>query len=176
MKATRIHAAGPGGRRRIFCNFAGMVLALGLCAALATSARAHDRHAGYYYPKPATTEIYEARSVTLPDASREARLGFVVGMTQKMLGGAYAPQFAIFAKGDEAQKMIVIGLRDGYLNSLYRARAILAMLTSVARSTRFFNELGVAEIFTFLDLVKLLGFAQITISDGDTFAHQIIIK
>ncbi len=151
-------------------------LAVAMCVALATPARAGDRHAGYYYPPPATTEIYNARSLTLPDASRETRLGFVIGMTQQMLSQAYPPQFSVFAKGEEAQKLIIVGLNDGYLDTLFRARAVLAMLTSVARATRFMTELGVAEFFTFFDLVKLLGFTQITISDGDTFAHQIILK
>ena len=27
-----------------------------------------DRHAGYYYPEPETTETYTARVVTLPDS------------------------------------------------------------------------------------------------------------
>ncbi len=36
-----------------------------ICAA-ATGAQAGDRHAGYYYPEPATREVYEARSDTLP--------------------------------------------------------------------------------------------------------------
>jgi hypothetical protein len=176
MKATGMHAAGPGRRRGGLHEIAAVSLAVALCTAVAATAWASDRHAGYYYPTPATTEIYNARSLTLPDASREARLGFVIGMTQKMLGQAYPPQFAIFAKGDQGEKLIIIGLRDGYLNTLYRARAILAMLTSVARSTQFLTELGVAEFFTFLDLAKLMGFSQITISDGDSFAHQIIIK
>ena len=89
-------------------------------------------------------------------------------MTQQMMAQAYPPQFAIFAKGDDAEKLIIVGLNDGYLNTLYRARAILAMLTSVARATRFMTDLGVADFFTFFDLAKLLGFKKITISDSAT--------
>jgi hypothetical protein len=29
---------------------------------------------------------------------------------------------------------------------------------------------------TFLDLAKMLGFKQITISDGDKFSHQVFLK
>ena len=68
--------------------------------------------------------------------------------------------------------MIVVALGEGHIDTLYRARALFAMLTAAARSNRFLNELGVAEFFTFFDLAKLLGFSQITISDGDAFAHQ----
>ena len=50
------------------------------------------------------------------------------------------------------------------------------MLTSVARSSRFITEHGLQDFVTFFDLAKLLGFSQITISDGDAFAHQVIIE
>ena len=154
--------------------FMGAVLTL--CAATLPALAAGDRHAGYYYPPPATTEVYKARTLTLPDTGREVRLGFVVGMTQQMMRQPYPPQFVIFAKGDDAQKMIIVSLRDGYIDTLFRARALFAMLTSVARSTQFLIELGVAEFFTFFDLAKLLGFKKITISDGESFAHQIVIE
>ncbi|MFQ5959238.1 MAG: molybdopterin-guanine dinucleotide biosynthesis protein A [Alphaproteobacteria bacterium] len=154
--------------------FLGVVLAL--CVATVAPAATADRHAGYYYPPPATTEVYKARTLTLPDTNREVRLGFIVGMTQQMLSQPYPPQFVIFAKGDDAEKLIIVSLRDGYIDTLYRGRALFAMLTSVARSTQFLIELGVAEFFTFFDLAKLLGFTRITISDGDTFAHQVDIE
>ena len=169
MAGVRWRARGLGVARRVL---AGSVLAL--CAA--APAAAHDRHAGYYYPPPSTTEVYTARALTLADASREMRLGFVVGMTAKMASAPYPPQFVIFAKGEHAQKLIVVALGEGYIDTLYRARALFAMLTSAARSNPFLNELGVAEFFTFFDLAKLLGFTQITISDGDAFAHQVIIE
>ncbi len=144
--------------------------------AAASPAAAHDRHAGYYYPPPSTTETYQARAITLADADRQTRLRFVVGFTHRMLQNPYPPQFVMFAKGEEAEKLVIVGLRDGYLNTLYRARALLALLTSVLRGTDFLNELGVADFFTFFDLAKLLGFTQITISDGDAFTHQVVLE
>jgi hypothetical protein len=36
----------------------------------AVAASADDRHAGYYYPDPATTETYKARARTLAGADR----------------------------------------------------------------------------------------------------------
>ncbi len=38
----------------------------------------------------------------------------------------YAPGFAIFAKGDQSEKLIIVGMIDGQLNTVYRARALLA--------------------------------------------------
>ena len=144
--------------------------------AAAAPAAAADRHAGYYYPPPSSTETYTARALTLSDANRETRLRFVVGFTQKMLRSPYPPQFAMFAKGEEAEKLIIVSLRDGHLDTIYRVRALLALLTSMARASDFLKELGVADFFTFFDLVKLLGFTLITVSDGEDFTHQVVLE
>ena len=93
-----------------------------------------------------------------------------------MLSNPYPPDFAVFAKGEQAEKLLIVAMRDGVIDSIYRARALLAMLTSVSRATPLFQDYGVAEVFTFFDLLKILGFAQLTISDGDDFAHQVLIR
>ncbi|WP_303982850.1 molybdopterin-guanine dinucleotide biosynthesis protein A [Dongia mobilis] len=134
-----------------------------------------DHHEGYYYPTPQTVEHYVSRVVTLPDSDEIRRQGFVIGMARQLVSGQYAPDYAIFAKGNEAQKLIIIGLRDGSLDTLYRARALFASMTLIARSTPFFQKNTQPEEATFFDLLKLLGFTQVTISDGKQFCHQVII-
>lgn len=154
-------------------------IALGLLVAGTAwpgAAQETDRHEGYYYPAPEITEIYTARVMTLPESSRERRIGFVTGMTQQLLGGRYAPTYAIFAKGDEAEKLIIVGLVDGQLNTIYRMRALLANLTAVSRVTPFFRENTLPEYSTFFDLLKLLGFKQLTITDGVALTHQVLIE
>jgi hypothetical protein len=143
---------------------------------LAAPAVGDDRHAGYYYPEPATHETYEARATTLPQANRARRIAFVTGLAQKIMNRAYSPPYTVFAKGDAADKMIIVALEDGPIDTLYRARAVLASLTAMARTLPIFAELGVAETYTFLDLCKLLGFRQVTISNGRDLAHQIAIE
>jgi hypothetical protein len=134
-----------------------------------------DQHAGYYYPKPQTLEHYTSSAPTLADSDKVRRQGFVIGLTKQLMGGQYAPSYAIFAKGNQSDKLIIIGLVDGQLNTIYRARALLASLTSIARATNFFQQTTHPEEATFFDLMKLLGFRRLTISDGKTFAHQILI-
>ena len=153
--------------------FGMLLLLVGSVPALAQE---DDRHVGYYYPKPETTETYTARVTALPDSDRNRRIAFVTGLTKQMLAGQYEPSYAVFAKGDEAEKLIIVGLVDGQLDTIYRARALLAQLTAVARLTPFFQQNTLAEQATFLDLLKLLGFVQLTVSDGDKFAHQIAIE
>lgn len=134
-----------------------------------------DRHDGYYYPTPQTVEHYSSRVVTLEDSDKIRRLGFVIGMARQLVSSEYAPDYAIFAKGDTGQKLIITGLRDGSLDTIYRARALFASLTLIARSTPFFQKNTQPEEATFFDLLKLLGFTQVTISDGKQFCHQVII-
>jgi hypothetical protein len=135
-----------------------------------------DRHVGYYYPDPASSETYVARAETLPQANRQMRIGFVVGYTTSQLEQPYPPAYALYAKGAEAQKLIIAALDDDRMNSLYRARAVLAMMTAVARTMPIFVDNGVEDHFTFFDLAKLLGFEQITVTDGHDFAHQVFLE
>jgi hypothetical protein len=141
-----------------------------------TPTAAEDRHAGYYYPEPVTHETYIARAQTLPGASRNTRLAFVTGVVAQQGELPYPAQTAMFAKGVDAQKLIIVGLEENRMNTIYRARAVLAMLTAVARTTEIFQQFQVESEFTFLDLCKMLGFDQLTISDGKTFSHQFAIQ
>ncbi len=149
----------------------------GIVAALAGPAAAQEgNHAGYYYPDPQSREEYVSRARTMIDADRSKRLQFVQAMSLAQLGRYYPPTFAIFAKGDDAEKLIIVSMTSGYADTLYRMRGFLALLTHVSRETPLFTTFKVEEIFTFLDLLKLLGFQQLTVSDGDRYAHQILVK
>lgn len=153
------------------------LLAMLLFLGAGTIARAdEEHHEGYYYPTPQTVETYEARVATLVDSDRTRRVGFVTGVTQQLLNNRYAPSYAVFAKGDEGEKMIIVGLVDGQLDTIYRARALFATLTAMARLTPVFRDNTVPEQATFFDLLKLLGFKQVTITDGVLFAHQVVIR
>ncbi len=162
--------------RRCAWAVAGLAWVVVLAVAAPPAGADEEHHAGYYYPQPQTVETYEARATTLPDVGRSHRLGFVTALTNQMLSIPYPPQFAIFAKGSNAEKLIIVGLYDNAYNTIYRARALFAMLTAVARMTKLFQEYRVAELFTFFDWCKMLGFEQITFTDGDKFAYQVIIK
>lgn len=135
-----------------------------------------DRHEEYYYPKVSSRETYVSRARVMDDSDRPRRLGFVSGLTQQLADMPYAPTYAIFAKGGEADRLIIVAYGEGQLNTIYRARALFASLTSLSRLTTLFRELEVEEIFTFFDLCKLLGFRTITISDGSQFAHQVTLR
>ncbi len=138
--------------------------------------QAQDRHAGYYYPPINSEETFRARTPVMKDASRETRIGFTVAQTNSQQQRNYPPRYAIFAKGDAAEKLIILGLDEASFATLYRARAVLAQLTASARGSALFRNLAVEDLFTFFDLAKMLGFTQITISDGRNYAHRIDLK
>ena len=135
-----------------------------------------DRYVGYYYPKPSAIEIYKARAAVLPGANRKRRVAFIVHVVKERLQRPYPPTYSLFPKGGRAHKLIIVSNLPGQLNTIYRVRALLATMTSVARSLPIFRDHSVEDDFTFLDLMKMLGFESVTVSDGESFTHQIILR
>ena len=152
------------------------LIALILVVTTSHSTKAADRHAGYYYPKPTTTESYRTRAETVEGANKRRRVAFIVGISNKSLSAPYPPTVSMFAKGRVAEKLIIVGAQDGRLNTIYRIRAYLATLTSVSRALPVFKNTKTPENLTFFDLAKMLGFEQVTISDGISVTHQVILK
>jgi hypothetical protein len=135
-----------------------------------------DRYIGYYYPKPTSTEVFESQMQTIATMDRPQRVQFVTVVSQGTIQAAYRVPYAVFAKGDKADKMIIVGMQAGELNTVYRMRALLANMTTMSRLSPFFQEKTVAEDATFFDLLKLLGFTSVTITDGEKTTHQVTIK
>jgi hypothetical protein len=151
-------------------------IALGFVLLMTGAAAADDRHAGYYYPGPVTAEAYGSRAEALPDADRALRLGFITAFTQEQLARSYPPPHALFAKGADAEKLLLVATGMDSFRNLYQARAVLAQMTAIARGTPLFRDMQVQEVFTFLDLARMMGFQQLTVSDGASFAHRITIE
>ncbi len=157
---------------------AGLAVAMALAAASGPAAAQDkpDRYVGYYYPMPAAIETYKARAAVLPGANRKRRIAFIVHVVNERLQRPYAPTYSLFPKGGRAQKLIIVSNLAGQLNTIYRVRALLATMTSVARTLPIFRQHSVEDDFTFLDLMKMLGFESVTVSDGESFTHQIILR
>lgn len=140
------------------------------------SSQASDRHSGYYYPAPQTRETYVARVDVSPQASRRTRVAFVTSLTKQQSEAAAAPSFHLFAKGDGAQKFILTSVDTTRYRTLYQFRALLAAMTAFSRTTPIFQNSSAPENLTFLDLCKLMGVTQLTLTDGVSVAHQIMIE
>lgn len=140
------------------------------------AAAAEDRREGYYYPQITSEEVFDRTLIRAPDAISEVRTAFITEITKALLKAPANPRFSIFTKGEKDRHMIIVALDDDVFKTLYRARAILAQLTSNARSTPFFQANNFQFEATWFDLAKLLGFEDIVITDGDTWAHKIVIQ
>lgn len=135
-----------------------------------------DRHPGYYYPPISSREVYKARAVVMPEADNDVRLNFVTGMAYQQNQRPYPPSFVMFAKGERFERLIIVAIGSNGFRGLFQARAVLAQMTSLARTSPIFRENNVQDMLTFLDLARMLGFEELTVSDGHSFAHRITLK
>jgi len=157
-------------------KFIGIVALLFLVAGLNyRAAQAVEQDGLYYYPDPSSHETYKSPARTLDESDRAKRIGFVIGLTQQILARPHEVGVAIFTAGKNADELVIVSTKEGRLNTVYRVRALFAVMTAIARTMPLFTEFGVETTFNFFDLAKLLGFKTITASDGGRFAHQVTI-
>ncbi len=150
-----------------------ILLAAIIAASLGGAAWAAGKDS-YYYPPVNSEEVFAREIAAAPPAGRAVRVGFTTQITKAQLAAPESPRFVIFAKGAEAQHMIIIALDDEVFKTIYRARAVLAQLTSNARGTDFFINNNIQDHATWFDLAKLLGFEDLVISDGAAGSHRVI--
>lgn len=153
-------------------------LAIGLMAFLPANALggADQDQVGYYYPE-ITSEEHFTREVANPEpgADRETRIQFLIQFTSFVRQGR-EPRFEIYAKGRDAEHMIIVALDDTVFRSLFRARGVLAGLTAEARQTDFMIVNQIDSTATWFDLAKLLGFADIVVTDGIAWSHRVALR
>ena len=147
-----------------------------LAAALIGSTAPADERTGYYYPPITSDEIFHRELVGGPPPRRDVRVRFITQVTKAQLAAPDNPRYVIFAKGDDADHMVIVALDDDVFKTVYRARAVLAQLTSNLRGTEFFIDSGLDTEATWFDLAKMLGFADVVVSDGDTWSHRVILE
>ncbi len=58
---------------------------------------------------------------TIASVDRPQRVQFVTVISQGTLQAAYRVPYAVFAKGDKADKLIIVGMQSGELNTVYRS-------------------------------------------------------
>jgi hypothetical protein len=129
----------------------------------------------YYYPTVSSEETFSREIALVPIPRRAVRVGLITQITKAQLAAPESPRFVIFAKGDQAQHMIIVALDDEVFKTIYRARAVLAQLTSNVRGADFFTN-DIQDYATWFDLAQMLGFDDLVISDGATWSHRVIFE
>lgn len=150
-------------------------LAICLCFLAALPAAA-DKQEGYYYPPVTSEEEFDRAIITAPPSNRNVRIGFVNTVTKAQLEAPETPRFVIFAKGGDGRRLIMVALDDEIFKTLFRARAVMAQMTANLRGTEFFVQQGLSTAGTFYDMLQILDFESLTISDGETWSHRIYFK
>lgn len=146
--------------------------ALLLAAPLRAEEVPGDRHEGYYYPPVTSSERFE-RALGPRSATREDRIGLALTITKAQVDAPDPPRFAVFTKGASAEKLIIVALDDTIFRTLYRARGQMAQLTANVRGTPFFQKAGLGFDITFYDLLWMMNFDTLTITDGVSWSHQV---
>lgn len=143
------------------------------CFALAGAAAADDKYVGYYYPEVATEETFDRQISNVPPAGKDLRVGFVTAVTKAQLEAPESPRFVLFEKGAQGDQLIIVALDDQIFKTRYRARAVLAQLTSNIRGTEFFRQQNLQVAGTFFDMLQMLQFESLVITDGKQWAHRV---
>lgn len=151
------------------------ILTIVLCL-VALPLAAQDKYEGYHYPPVTSSEVFD-RVVRSPGVANKAvRVDFLTQLTKAQLAAPEAPQYAFFAKGEGSRQLIVIGLDDQTFKTLYRARGVMAQMTANVRSSPIFQGQNLQFLATFYDLLQILEFDSLVLSDGDSWAHRVEFK
>ena len=150
-----------------------LLAAIFITAMTTVSAHAQERYEGYYYPEVTSQEEFSRVIRQGPASNKGVRVEFVTNLTAAQLAAAESPRFVFFAKGADAKHLNIIALDDDVFSSIYRARAVMAQMTSNMRNNDFFRAQGLEFVATFYDLLQIMEFDTLVISDGETWSHQV---
>ena len=152
-----------------------VIFLLIICLNIKTGAAA-DRAVSYHYPASNNIETYKARMRTNVNSDRFSRIKIIDMISGEFNNKSYPARVSIFAKGSQIDKLIIISLVDGYLDTIYRARALLQTMTPVVRNSPLFKDIKGRAFMGFFDLLKISGFKKITVSDGKNFSYQVNLR
>ncbi|WP_187429985.1 hypothetical protein ROLI_026140 [Roseobacter fucihabitans] len=155
-----------------------MTRLIAMCFALifAGAVIAEDRYVGYYYPQITSEETFDRVVRASQGAGKAVRIDFVNLLTKAQLEAPESPRFVFFAKGEGAETLILMALDDEVFSTIYRARAIMAQLTVSVREGGFFRQEELQYVATFYDLLQLMQFDELVITDGHTLAHRVTFQ
>lgn len=137
------------------------------------SAQNSDLLAGYYYPEITSQESFSRVLDIEFDATAKLRVDFITTLTRSSFESPANPNYVVFVKGSEAQKLIIVALDSEVFKTLFRARAVLAQLTSNLRGGLFRDDERLRVAGTFYDLLQMMEFDTLVISDGESWSHRV---
>ena len=143
---------------------------------VAPLASADEKYVGYYYPEITSEETFSRVIAKSPPANAEVRSSFVTSITKAQLAAPESPRFVLTEKGKASDRLIITALDDDVFSTLYRARAVLSQLSSNFRGTDFFRSQDLHIDGTFFDMLQIMQFKSVVITDGETWSHKVTLK
>lgn len=144
-------------------------LSLALCSSMVF---ADDRYVGYYYPEVTSSEVFD-RVIRTPGSNKAVRVDFLTKLTLAQLEAPETPRFIFSVKGESSTDLILVALDDEVFRTLYRARAVMAQMTANIRDSPFFIQEELQAVATFFDLLQILEFETLVITDGHSWTHLV---
>ena len=133
--------------------------------------------AGYqFYPTPKGIENYKSRRRVLSNTQNKTRIVFVNNILRSFFQRGAQERVLVFAKGKNAENMIIMDSVDGNLSTIFKVRAFIEVLPVLLRNTPIYRKFKNNEIPPFLDLAKMNGFKTVTFTDGDKYSYKFILK
>jgi hypothetical protein len=135
-----------------------------------------DKYVDYYYPAVTSEETFSRVIANAPPSTAAIRTNFVTSITKAQLEAPESPRFVIFEKGEESRNLIIVALDDEVFKTLFRARAVLAQLTSNMRGTDFFRQQNLHIEGTLYDMLMIMQFDSLVVTDGETWSHMVTFE
>ena len=131
---------------------------------------------GYGYPKPAGSEVVSTIvNDDVPKPAFEVRVQAVTNITQNLAQRPYPPLALQWTEGDEHDIFVMMDTGSLNVNTVYKARALVKAMSSAIRNNQLFQQYGVESYASIFDLLKLAGFEQLVVTNGDDFSYAFII-
>ena len=129
-----------------------------------------------FYPTPKVIENYKSRRRVLTSTQNKTRIAFVNNILRAFIHRDAKERVFVFAKGKNAENMIIMDSVNGNLNTIFKVRAFIEVLPVLLRNSPIYRKFKNSEIPPFLDLAKMNGFKTITFTDGDKYSFRFILK
>ena len=131
---------------------------------------------GYLYPAPVEVERVSTIAALVETAPPELRTQIMSQASQMQTALPYAPLLYANAEGPLNETMVITTFGDFAVDTKFKARAAVAHYTTLIRNNPLFVEYGVENYATLFDLLKIWGFRQLVVTDGDAYSYAFVIE
>lgn len=128
-----------------------------------------------FFPDISITETNVATSIQVDPQSGLMRQDFADYINLKTADKPYPPQVSAQLLGENGEALLITAHNNNFISTKYRARAAMARFSSITRTMPVFVENGIGPYVDFVDMLHMVGFKALILSDGNDFSYQVNI-